>query len=397
MSSFKVNSNENELNEGDIVDKDYLIGNVHSTGTSSVIRLAKHLPSSTSLAVKIVKKNSNDYNHINSEIKIWSKLNHDNVLPLLHQTVIHQYFLIFSPICFKGSLLTHLSKYFYNGMSLTRSSNVFKQIVNGLQYLHNECNIVHRDLKLENVLLNSSGNWVLTDFGLSLDFSDSQSYENFHLSSGSLPYASPELIKPNKYKNLSSNNYFDDLIKCDIWSLGCILYALLCGKLPFFDNLIPRLQMKILSGKFINPPLLKSNSKSRERSRTRSTSRSRYKEMNNSDYSNEVLNLLHQCLNLDPNQRPFTNQILTNNWVNDNKNTQQHYFSHNYQFTSRSTSRTRSNERSRSRSRIRNQSTQPLSTLTESLFSSTEDSDDDQTITRGRPTIKRNLSINTNF
>ena len=57
MSSFKVNSNENELNEGDIVDKDYLIGNVHSTGTSSVIRLAKHLPSSTSLAVKIVKKN----------------------------------------------------------------------------------------------------------------------------------------------------------------------------------------------------------------------------------------------------------------------------------------------------------------------------------------------------
>ena len=108
-------------------------------------------------------------------------------------------------------------------------------------------NVVHRDLKPENLLLDANNNIKIVDFGLSNTFKKGQLLKT---ACGSPCYAAPEMIAGLKYSG--------DLV--DIWSCGIILYALLCGFLPFEDPDTGRLYEKILSGKFAKPPFLQPDS-----------------------------------------------------------------------------------------------------------------------------------------
>lgn len=268
-------------------------------------------------------------------------------------------------------------------MSVNKAHSIFSQIAQGVSYLHDECSVVHRDLKLENVLLDSAGNWVISDFGLSQSKADTISQP---IDTGSLPYASPELIRPPD-QTLDSETRFDLLKKADIWALGCILYALLSGKLPFSDAFVPRLRMKILGGSYQR---LTSASRSRERSIARSRSRSRLRATDEADELAAIA-VLEMCLNPDTSLRPLIDQLLENTWVNG--------IQHHYAFVettrprmhSRSTSRNRSS-RSRSQSRARGmpQAMYHLSPVEEKANSSNEEEE------RGRPTIKRSLTRDTN-
>lgn len=108
----------------------------------------------------------------------------------------------------------------------------FTELILAVKHLHEDCKISHRDIKAENILLDSYGNIKLIDFGLSTKVDDDTYMKT---QCGSLSYASPEIIIGDDY-NLS----------CDFWSCGVVLYAIVVGKLPFDDPNMQRLAHKIV-------------------------------------------------------------------------------------------------------------------------------------------------------
>jgi len=109
-------------------------------------------------------------------------------------------------------------------------------------------NIVHRDLKPENLLLDHNKVIKIVDFGLSNTYKASQLLKT---ACGSPCYAAPEMIAGKRYHG--SN--------VDIWSTGVILFALVCGYLPFEDPNTAKLYKKILSGEFIIPKFVSEDCK----------------------------------------------------------------------------------------------------------------------------------------
>ena len=112
-----------------------------------------------------------------------------------------------------------------------KARRFFQQIMSGVEYCHRH-NVVHRDLKPENLLLDQNLNVKIADFGLSNMMTDG---EFLRTSCGSPNYAAPEVISGKLYAGP----------EVDIWSCGVILYALLCGTLPFDDEHVPTLFRKI--------------------------------------------------------------------------------------------------------------------------------------------------------
>ena len=127
------------------------------------------------------------------------------------------------------------------------SARIFAQIISGIEYLH-KVNIVHRDLKPENLLLDHNNNIKIVDFGLSNTY---QTGTKLKTACGSPCYAAPEMIAGKRYAGL----------RVDIWSCGVILYALLCGYLPFEDNNTKVLYKKILNGDYKVPQIVRSQAK----------------------------------------------------------------------------------------------------------------------------------------
>jgi len=124
-------------------------------------------------------------------------------------------------------------------LSADEARNFFHQIISGVEYCHFQ-KIVHRDLKPENLLLDANDNIKIADFGLSNLMRDG---DFLRTSCGSPNYAAPEVISGHLYAGP----------EVDVWSCGVILYALLCGSLPFDDESIPNLFKKIKSGMYSLP------------------------------------------------------------------------------------------------------------------------------------------------
>lgn len=98
---------------------------------------------------------------------------------------------------------------------------LYQQLISSIEYIH-KLGVVHRDLKPENILLDHTNNVKLVDFGLSNTYNEG---ETLKTACGSPCYAAPEMIKGERYKGLNT----------DIWSSGVVLFAMVCGYLPFED------------------------------------------------------------------------------------------------------------------------------------------------------------------
>lgn len=109
-----------------------------------------------------------------------------------------------------------------------------RQIASALDYCHKN-SIVHRDLKIENILISKTGDIKIIDFGLSNLFSPRSALKTF---CGSLYFAAPELLQARAYTGP----------EVDVWSFGIVLYVLVCGKVPFDDQSMPALHAKIKKG-----------------------------------------------------------------------------------------------------------------------------------------------------
>ena len=229
----------------------YLVQQTLGEGTFGKVKLGIFLPNNEKVAIKVLEKDlmtdKDDHIRIKREFDMLSKFNHPNVILVTEIFESADSYYSVMEYCEKGELFN----YIVNKKRLTEkeASFLYFQIINGLEYIHS-LGIVHRDLKPENLLLTKDHLLKIIDFGLSNYFVENQT-ELLSTPCGSPCYASPEMVAGKKY----------DGIKIDIWATGIILFAMLCGYLPFEDKNNDILFDKILECKIEFPVFLSEESK----------------------------------------------------------------------------------------------------------------------------------------
>ncbi|CEP15490.1 hypothetical protein [Parasitella parasitica] len=166
------------------------------------------------------------------EMAIMRLLRHPNICQLKEYVTEGDKYYMFLEYVDGGQLLDYIIK---NGKLREKQARKFaRQIVSALDYCHRN-SIVHRDLKIENILITQSEQLKIIDFGLSNVYSPTQQLNTF---CGSLYFAAPELLRARQYTGP----------EVDVWSFGVVLYVLVCGRVPFDDTNLPALHEKIKAG-----------------------------------------------------------------------------------------------------------------------------------------------------
>ena len=268
---IKYDNNDNNKKK----ETQFILGKKIGQGTFATVRLATHIKTNEIVAIKIWDKEKMkeiDKIKFNKEIKILKKMRHRNIVHFYN--VINSENLIYLIMEYvKGKeLLTYINE--RNRLTENESCYYYQQIISGIEYLE-KLKIVHRDIKPENIIIEDNKNIKILDFGLSNFYPKNNV---LHSSCGSLCYASPEMIEGKKYSGSS----------VDIWSSGIVLFAMLCGYLPFTDINEQKLFKKIVEGKLFFPYFL----------------------------SEQAKDLLNKVLNKDPLKRISINKIKNHPWFN---------------------------------------------------------------------------------
>ncbi|XP_032164223.1 LOW QUALITY PROTEIN: maternal embryonic leucine zipper kinase [Mustela erminea] len=218
------------------------------TGGFAKVKLACHILTGEMVAIKIMDKNAlgNDLPRVKTEIEALKNLRHQHICQLYHVLETANKIFMVLEYCPGGELFDYIIS--QDRLSEEETRVVFRQIVSAVAYVHSE-GYAHRDLKPENLLFDEYHKVKLIDFGLC---AKPKGNKDYHLQTccGSLAYAAPELIQGKSY--LGS--------EADVWSMGILLYVLMCGFLPFDDDNVMALYKKIMRGKYEVPKWLSSSS-----------------------------------------------------------------------------------------------------------------------------------------
>ncbi|KAK2167663.1 hypothetical protein LSH36_25g00008 [Paralvinella palmiformis] len=252
----------------------YILGDTLGTGTFGKVKRGQHELTGHKVAIKILNRNKikslDVVGKIRREIQNLKLFRHPHIIKLYQVISTPTDIFMIMEYVSGGELFDYIVK---NGkLKEHEARRFFQQIISGVDYCHRHM-IVHRDLKPENLLLDRSLNVKIADFGLSNMMTDG---EFLRTSCGSPNYAAPEVISGKLYAGP----------EVDIWSCGVILYALLCGTLPFDDEHVPTLFRKIKSGIFHVPDFL----------------------------NKSVVSLLQKMLLVDPLKRATIKDIREHDW-----------------------------------------------------------------------------------
>uniref|UniRef100_A0A8W7PSP1 non-specific serine/threonine protein kinase n=1 Tax=Anopheles coluzzii TaxID=1518534 RepID=A0A8W7PSP1_ANOCL len=222
----------------------YILGATLGTGSFGKVKIGEHQVTKHKVAVKILNrqkiKSLDVVGKIRREIQNLKLFRHPHIIKLYQVISTPTDIFMIMEYVSGGELFDYIVK---NGkLQESEARRFFQQIISGVDYCHRHM-IVHRDLKPENLLLDHNRHVKIADFGLSNMMLDG---EFLRTSCGSPNYAAPEVISGKLYAGP----------EVDIWSCGVILYALLCGTLPFDDEHVPTLFRKIKSGVFPIPEYL---------------------------------------------------------------------------------------------------------------------------------------------
>ncbi|KAG5405877.1 hypothetical protein IGI04_011996 [Brassica rapa subsp. trilocularis] len=200
----------------------YELGRTLGEGNFGKVKFAKDTVSGQPFAVKIIDKSR--ISHLNFSLQVLAS---KTKIYMVMECVMGGE--LFDRIVSKGKL------------SETEGRKMFQQLIDGISYCHSK-GVFHRDLKLENVLLDTNGHIKITDFGLSALPQHFRDDGLLHTTCGSPNYVAPEVLANRGYDGAAS----------DIWSCGVILYVILTGCLPFDDRNLAVLYQKICKG---DPPI----------------------------------------------------------------------------------------------------------------------------------------------
>ncbi|KAJ8247793.1 hypothetical protein GJAV_G00250600 [Gymnothorax javanicus] len=255
--------------------KYYEVYETIGSGGFAKVKLGRHILTGEKVAIKIMDKKDlgDDLPRIKLEIEAMKNLSHQHVCRLYH--IIETSAKIFMVLehCPGGELFDYIIA--KARLSEEETRVFFRQIVSALAYVHSQ-GYAHRDLKPENLLIDEDHNLKLIDFGLCAKPKGGLGYE-LKTCCGSPAYAAPELIQGKAYIGSEA----------DVWSMGVLLYALLCGFLPFDDDNCMVLYRKITRGQYDRPHWL----------------------------SPASVMLLNQMMQVEPKLRITVQQLLDHPWV----------------------------------------------------------------------------------
>ena len=252
-----------------------------------------------------IGKNSDNMKKIIYESNLMKKLNHPNITKILEMFEDEKYFLIIMEYINGGNLFSFVKK--RRKLSEKTAKFLFRQIILGIQHMHSK-NIVHRDIKLENILIDLNNNVKICDFGIGLVLNSLNDKLYDHC--GTPMYMAPEILLANK--NIGTN-YIGPPV--DVWSAGISLYIMLSGNLPFD---IKDISDEVKNGKYFNGEyndnillqycILKNEPKKID------------------DISDLAQNLLKRILNKNPKKRMTCEEILNDPWLYFDDNHKYHLF-----------------------------------------------------------------------
>ena len=209
-------------------------------GSFGKVHLGIHILSKKKVAIKCIDKTyikeEKAQKKIVQEVKILRSLTHRNIIKILEVFENKKFVFIVTDYACRGDLLKYMKE---NGVFKEhRAKPVIAQTLRALEYCHSK-GILHRDVKLDNILLDKDMQVKLCDFGVSRFMTDEKIKERC----GTPAYIAPEVISGNGYSHFQA----------DIWSLGVLLYALTTGTIPFKAKNIPDLHKLILKSDFDFP------------------------------------------------------------------------------------------------------------------------------------------------
>ncbi|NP_001371145.1 uncharacterized protein LOC382395 isoform X1 [Mus musculus] len=240
-------------------------------GTFGTVKLALHLKTEALVAVKMIEVNEKTLKAILVEQEILATLNHPNIIRLFQ--------VILTPGCVNfileyasgGNLFDLIQE--HGPLQEEEAKHIFGQLVASVKYCHN-LNIVHRDIKPQNVLLDEERNVKLTDFGLAIKCNPGRLLSR---KCGTKRFWAPEILLGEPY----------DSRKTDVWSLGVLLFFITTGDYPFAGSTLIEFEQKLTTGSYCIPPYI----------------------------SVKLENLIHQILTVPPEKRPSIEDIEKHPWV----------------------------------------------------------------------------------
>lgn len=264
----------------------WILGKTIGAGSMGKVKLARKEDGSEQVACKIVPRGSTEEHQTRAdkeradqskeirtarEAAIVTLLNHPHICGMrdVVRTSYHWYMLF--EYVNGGQMLDYIIS--HGKLKEKQARKFSRQIASALDYCHRN-SIVHRDLKIENILISKTGDIKIIDFGLSNLFSPRGYLKTF---CGSLYFAAPELLQARAYTGP----------EVDIWSFGIVLYVLVCGKVPFDDQSMPALHAKIKKGLVDYPSWL----------------------------SSECKHLMSRMLVTDPKQRATMQEVMNHPWM----------------------------------------------------------------------------------
>ncbi|XP_055965298.1 hormonally up-regulated neu tumor-associated kinase [Sorex fumeus] len=263
----------------------YLIGSRKlGEGSFAKVREGLHVLTGEKVAIKVIdkkraKKDTYVTKNLRREGQIQQMIRHPNITQLLDILETENSYYLVMELCPGGNLMHKI--YEKKRLEEAEARRYIRQLISAVEHLH-RAGVVHRDLKIENLLLDEDNNIKLIDFGLSNCAGILGHSDPFSTQCGSPAYAAPELLARKKYGP-----------KIDVWSIGVNMYAMLTGTLPFT---VEPFSLRALYQKMVD------------------------KEMNPlpTQLSTGAINFLRSLLEPDPVKRPNIQQALANRWLNEN-------------------------------------------------------------------------------
>ncbi|RLV89667.1 Serine/threonine-protein kinase BCK1/SLK1/SSP31 [Spathaspora sp. JA1] len=283
-SGYKINKVSKQQN-GNFQEFAWIKGELIGRGSFGDVYLGLNVTTGEMLAVKQVvynRVNMNGIEALHKEVETMKDLNHINIVQYLGYEQKQNVYSLFLEYVAGGSIASCLKSYGKFEENLVKF--ITYQVLLGLEYLH-ENNIIHRDLKADNLLLETDGTCKISDFGISKRLNDDIYSNNANMSmQGTIFWMAPEVI--------------DSLVegysaKIDIWSLGCVVLEMFAGKRPWSNEAAISVIYKTGKEK-LAPPITDDIKR---------------------DISDDAVDFINLCFTIDPKERPTASELLRHKFV----------------------------------------------------------------------------------
>ncbi|XP_059152888.1 testis-specific serine/threonine-protein kinase 1-like [Physella acuta] len=221
-----------------LYSRGYRLGPRIGKGSYAKVKVVEKIADSRILAAKIICRRRAPKEFLEKflprELSVLLSLSHTNIIRIFEIMQTLDMVCIIMEYAERGDLLDYIKR--RGALEENVAGHVFAQVCQGVAYLHGR-EICHRDLKCENILLRRDMTAILSDFGFSRTLPNNSFLSSTYC--GSAAYASPELLRGKPYRPLQS----------DIWSLGCIVFIMVTGQMPFYDKNTKKMMYRQLKGK----------------------------------------------------------------------------------------------------------------------------------------------------